>query len=699
MNRPAGAPDVTIIEFAASERRRTVLVVIGIMLILALALATYAGVKQSLRQLRGTTMQSRLDAELRAFDVWVRQRSNVVERWAQDESVRALVLSLIEAHARAGAAGSGCDAPAAAQLIALLQPALMVRRFVTFDLIDRSGLVIASYEPSHCGMRVSARNFLGHLERTFGGRSSFLRPFFEADRLPAVTKPKHTEPLVWFEAPVLDAQGRAVAALGFAELASAEFASLLRSAAAGESDEVYLFDPSGLLLTESRHADKLARRGLIASPQAPTMLRVHVRDPGENATSAADAVRAVQPLTRLAAHAIAAQDATEPARQRGVLLDAYRNYFGAEVVGAWRWLPRYEMGAALEIETDEAYAPVELLERAFTGVLGLSALALAGIVLALLTNLRLRRGLGRFRRLGRYTLIREIAEGGMASIYLGRHALLKRPIAIKILKRALANEERIARFEREVQLASQLSHPNTIEIYDYGRTRGGDFYYVMEYLDGITLAALVEREGAIGPARSIHLLRQVCAALKEAHARAVVHRDIKPENIMACVRGGEYDVIKILDFGLVKSKSDEVSRDLTSAVKVLGTPAYMAPERFEDAGSVDERADIYALAAVAYLLLAGKRIFAEASGEDLQLRIRHTAVPAPSAVGGVALPATLEALVLRCLAKKPEARPASIVEVMVVLEQLASIHPWSQADAERWWAAYRRAGERTMPQE
>ena len=166
-------------------------------------------------------------------------------------------------------------------------------------------------------------------------------------------------------------------------------------------------------------------------------------------------------------------------------------------------------------------------------MLTLSAAAMVGIVFTLRATLRLRRGLGRFRRLGHYRLIREIGEGGMASIYLGRHALLKRPIAIKILKRALATDEIVARFEREVQAASQLMHPNTVEIYDYGRTRNGDFYYVMEYLDGITLSALVAREGALAPARTVHLMRQVCAALKETHARGVLHRDIKPENIMA----------------------------------------------------------------------------------------------------------------------------------------------------------------------
>lgn len=684
-----GTADVTIVEFAESQARRTTLVVIGVLLIIAVAGATYLGVKASLKQMRGVNLQSRLDAELRALEVWVAQRSNVAERWAEDARTRALVGGLVAGN---GGAAPTCASPEVKRLNALLRPALEVRRFDTFDVIDRSGLILASHEPRRCGMRVSTRQFLGALERTFGGSTSFLRPYTEAERLPQLRLEGPDEPRVWFEAPVRDDAGQPIAALGFAEPARAEFASLLRGARAGETDEIYLFDARGIMLSDSRHGARLARVGLPgAGPNGRTMLRVHVRDPGADARAAASATeRLAQPLTRLAAVSIASQDSAEPQEQRGVLLEPYRNYFGAEVVGAWRWLPQYEFGAALEIDAQEAYAPVKFLERAFAVVLTLSAAAMVGIVFTLRATLRLRRGLGRFRRLGHYRLIREIGEGGMASIYLGRHALLKRPIAIKILKRALATDEIVARFEREVQAASQLMHPNTIEIYDYGRTRNGDFYYVMEYLDGITLSALVAREGALAPARTIHLMRQVCAALKETHARGVLHRDIKPENIMACVRGGEYDVVKLLDFGLVKSMQDDVSRDVTGAIKVLGTPAYMAPERFESNAEVDERADIYAVGAVAYLLLAGKRIFHDASGEDLQVRIVHAAVPAPSQVGGVALPAPLEALVLRCLAKKPDERPASVAEVLVTLESLAAQHPWSQAQAEAWWQDYKR---------
>ena len=683
-----GSPDVTVIERVETESRRTLLVVFGVLVVIAVALGTYFGVKQSLKEMRAVALQARLDAEMRALEVWVRQESNRAQRWARDPAARAAMIGLVEAASRDVAISAQlCTSESASQLRERLGPALSEEHFTTFNVIDRSGRVVAAFDPLQCGLRVSTRDFLSRIERVFGGSTAFVPPMNEIDRVPEMTRQAASDPFLWIAAPVLDAQGRPIAALAFAERAVGEFRALLRPAVPSDSDDIILFDDRAVLLSDSRHADKLAAVGALKDPKrSHTMLQVDIRVPGRASDGAPLSAeeRAAQPLTRLAALAIASRSSKDASHQRGVLIEPYTNYYGAEVVGAWRWLSQYDVGAALEIETAEAFAPVKFLDRLFAIVLGLSATAAVGVVIAVFSNARLRSGLGGVRRLGRYTLMREIGEGGMASVYLGRHALLKRPIAIKILKRALATDEIVARFEREVQLASQLSHPNTIHIYDYGRTRGGDFYYVMEYLHGITLAAMVASDGAQSAARTIYLLRQICAALKEAHARGIVHRDIKPENIMACVQGGEYDVVKVLDFGLVKSMTDEVSRDITQSVRVLGTPAYMAPERFANAGAADERSDIYALGAVAYLLLSGKRIFHDASGDDLQLRILHTE-PAPLAADSQALPSALAEVVMRCMKKKPEERPASVAELLATLEQLALSAPWSQAQAGEWW--------------
>jgi serine/threonine-protein kinase len=272
----------------------------------------------------------------------------------------------------------------------------------------------------------------------------------------------------------------------------------------------------------------------------------------------------------------------------------------------------------------------------------------------------------------------------MGKVYLARHALLKRPTAVKMLKPHMATDEVVARFEREVQLASQLVHPNTVEVYDYGRTREGIFYYVMEYLEGETLDKLVTQHGAMPVARAIHVLKQVCAALREAHARSLVHRDVKPHNIMLCRRGGEYDVVKILDFGLVKDSGRNVSRDITQYQRVLGTPRYMAPERIRNAGDADARSDIYSVGAVAYFLVTGRELFDTASEHDLAYQTLHT--PAPRMSESVPdVPRRLDDLVARCLQKERGERPHDIVLLMALLEALAVEFPWSQQKAEAWW--------------
>ena len=203
----------------------------------------------------------------------------------------------------------------------------------------------------------------------------------------------------------------------------------------------------------------------------------------------------------------------------------------------------------------------------------------------------------------------------MGVVYKGHHAMLRRPTAIKMLDVDKVNEGSIERFEREVQITSQLNHPNTVAIYDYGRTPEGVFYYAMEYLDGIDLQTLVERYGPQPVPRVIHILLQVCGSLYEAHSLGLVHRDIKPANIMLNRRGGEPDVVKVLDFGLVKAVDDQKQAGLTQQASLTGTPLYMSPEAIQLPNSVDARSDLYAVGAVGYFLLTGHPVF-EADNPD-----------------------------------------------------------------------------------
>lgn len=292
------------------------------------------------------------------------------------------------------------------------------------------------------------------------------------------------------------------------------------------------------------------------------------------------------------------------------------------------------------------------------------------------------------RRLGQYELERKIGQGGMGEIYRARHAMLRRPTAVKLVG-GTVSEERLRRFEKEVQLTARLTHPNTISIYDYGRTPDGTFYYAMELLEGLSVEQLVERHGPQPPARVIHLLEQVCGALAEAHGIGLIHRDIKPANLYLCRRGGVPDVIKVLDFGLVRELPSE-GKINASNIKgsnvdtVVGTPLYLSPEAILSPDRVDARADLYGLGGVAYFLLTGSAPFGGRGLVEICSHHLHTPPEPPSRRRPV--PAELDAVVLSCLAKDPGQRPQTAAALAAALRACEAASHWSSADAERWWA-------------
>jgi serine/threonine-protein kinase len=318
-----------------------------------------------------------------------------------------------------------------------------------------------------------------------------------------------------------------------------------------------------------------------------------------------------------------------------------------------------------------------------TVVLLLSVLV-AGAMAGYTTIVDLRHRMQDALKLGQYTLVEKIGEGGMGVVYKARHALLRRPTALKLLPRARSSGVMLERFEREVQLTSQLTHPNTIAIYDYGRTSEGILYYVMEYVDGVSLDRLVEAYGAVSPERTVAILRQVCGSLAEAHDVGLVHRDIKPANLMVCIRGGVVDFVKVLDFGLVK-QLDEAGSNLSRPEWVIGTPLYMAPETISESGRTDARSDLYALGAVAYFLLTGSPVFSgKTMVEVCSHHLRSTPVPPSQRVEGRLSP-ELERLVLSCLEKDPARRPASAREILAALDALEDVGAWTQDAARAWW--------------
>ena len=288
-------------------------------------------------------------------------------------------------------------------------------------------------------------------------------------------------------------------------------------------------------------------------------------------------------------------------------------------------------------------------------------------------------------QLGQYTLDRKIGEGGMGAVYVAHHVLLRRPTAIKLMLPERVGAEDLDRFEREVQHMSRLTHPNTVAVFDYGRSPDGTFYYAMEYLDGIDLEQLVRVHGAQPADRVVEILVQVCGALQEAHASGIVHRDIKPANIILCERGGMPDVAKVVDFGLVKKITAESGN---STQVILGTPAYLAPEAVTDPDRIGPAADLYALGAVGYFLLSGKRVFEGKNAVDVC--VQHVTAK-PVALSKVApVSEALEQIVMACLSKAQEHRPASAAALAQSLRALVLDRDWGEDRARKWWVDFRR---------
>ncbi|MBW2426709.1 MAG: serine/threonine protein kinase [Deltaproteobacteria bacterium] len=650
------------------ERHAWILPLAFALLLGATSFAAFRNLERAMMDELESRLVTLRDSSATAITIWAEEKRAQIEVLAADEEVREAALELIRiANEHAEPREALLAAPALSQLTERLRVPLERTGAAGYGVVTPSGVFAGTQLMERIGIPDPA--LLEVLLPMFEGKTILTRPLGRLDLgMIAGTG-------------IRDDTGRVVGVFGVRIQPDQAFGHILSVARAGESGETYVFDDRGRLLSPSRFEDELSAIGLL-QPGESSALNIQVRDPGGDMTTGfvPEKALAARPFTEAAASAIAGESAVNA---RG-----FRDYRGAEVVGAWTWIPELGVGLTSEIDRVEAYGPVLTVRHTLSLVMGLLLLGALGMFVYSFLAQRLRRQVDEARQLGRYRIESRIGKGGMGTVYLARHALLRRPTAIKVLNTERAGKEGIARFEREVQTTSALRHPNTVEIFDYGYTPDGTFYYAMEYLEGSTLSEIVDHDGPMPEARVLEILRQASGSIAEAHEAGLIHRDLKPANLMLCERGGLFDFVKVLDFGLVRDQNQTKDAALTDVASLTGTPLFMPPEAVRAPETLDAQGDVYQLGLIGYYLLTGRHLFTADTPMDVMLKHVHEEPVRPSEALGSPVSPDLEKLLLECLAKRPEDRPENAGGLLHRLEECEVKGRWTQADARRWWASW-----------
>jgi serine/threonine protein kinase len=666
--------------------------IVAIIVLATLAFGVRRQVESIMKENLQSSLQTLLNVEVAMLENWAKVQDANATTLANDARVRTAVYQLLADEDR------DPQQPAATDLAALhrelritLGPAMSTHGYVSYFVADKRRRILSATAEDLIGQS-EIPEYEDFLNRTLAGEATICPPF------PSVVamKDEHGRtrtgvPTMFVSAPIRDENFQVVAALALRIQPDAEFTRIMQLGQIGHTGETFAFDKTGRIVSNSRFDNSHILLGLLPDqPDARSILNLQLRDPGADMTSGYRPTvrRSEQPLTRMAASAVAGES--------GADVDGYRDLRGVDVVGVWKWLPKYDMGVATEIESSEAFRPLTILKRTHLVLMSLLALSSVAIFVFTVIAARLRREAQKAeieaKQLGQYTIEDKLGSGAMGVVYKGRHAMMRRPTAIKLLDVERVNDASIERFSREVQITCQLNNPSTVAIYDYGRTPEGVFYYAMEYLDGINLQALVDQYGPQPEARVIRILSQICGSLYEAHTLGLVHRDIKPANIMLNRRGCDADVVKVLDFGLVKAIDEQQQAGMTAANSLTGTPLYMAPEAIQTPNSVDARSDLYAVGAVGYFLLTGTPVFDAASIVEL-CRQHVDAIPEPPSQRiGKQFSPELEGAILACLEKSRAKRPQTARDLAQLLSRSPAAGQWSIEDAENWWNAHERRG-------
>ena len=634
-------------------------------------------------------LETILGMEVEMIEKWLDTQERTAQMVASDARFRDATLALMTADEEGSEAADGKSlAELRKPVNKAIGPFMTANAFVGFHVFNRAKQIVASSQEVMVGQR-DVKKYDALVSRALNGDSVVSAPFGSVALMrDGFGEMRTGVPTMWVCVPLRDSTFQVVGVLSLQMRPETEFTELLQAGRLGQSGETYAFDKSGTLVSNSRFDSQLMMLGILPDHEhSRSILNISIRDPGGDMEKGyrPSVRRSEMPLTRPVSEAVLGS--------AGVDLVGYRDYRGVLKVGAWHWLPSREMGIVTEIDHEEAFAPLTILRRTFWSIYGLLVVSSLAIFVFTLVVARLQRDARKAaidaQQLGQYTLEEKLGAGAMGVVYRGHHSMLRRPTAIKLLDADKVDAVSIERFEREVQITCRLNHPSTIAIYDFGRTPEGVFYYAMEYLDGVNLQSLVEKYGAQPGGRVVSILMQVCGSLYEAHSQGLVHRDIKPANIMLNRRGGAPDVVKVLDFGLVKAV-DEKHGPGGAAEGLTGTPLYMSPEAIQTPLSVDGRSDLYSVGALGYFLLTGKPVFDAGGLAELCMKHVDETPQSPSQRLGRPFSAELEHAILACLEKTRAKRPQTARDLAEMLRKCPEAASWSLDQAEAWWSRHER---------
>ena len=646
-------------------------------LLLALGLRgwTLGRLESSLKAEGIGSLQQLLESRITSIRAWADRERARMRSVLEDPVLVGQVTSLLDTvHASGEISDSLRSSPVRSQISTRMSQLPEGFGELGYSIFSPSGIVLCSSSEEQVGRSLS-HGSAAYLRDLLLGEWTVSRPYPDR-QLGLELHPEVQRPVLFVGGPIRGGKGQIVAFGVCFVSPERQFYGLLSAPGAVE---VVTFDEKGTILNNLKDPSALRRAGLLTVPDDQTAFRVHLRDPGRElkAGTRLDYPPADWMPTRMCFSATEGGNGSDAS--------GYRNVAGRPVLGTWAWIPELEMGVGVEKDLELVLALTQPVRSGFAFMLTIPAL-LMGFLFFLFGRGWLRGSGGSETRFGFYVVERPIGKGGMGDVFLANHTILGRPAALKILRESSPKTATIGRFKREARMASRLGHPNSIQIFDYGETSDGRLYYAMEYVEGLNLAQLLTLEGPLPVARALYLLRQISGALEEAHALGLLHRDLKPSNIMVGRKGGLGDVVKIVDFGIASSVSG-VAEDMTRSSNLVGTPAYLAPERILRPQQLDFRSDVYSFGGVAFHMLTARNIFEGPGPTELIYQILMSKRPSPSQLRGGPLPDSLESLILACLAIEPELRPSSLRAVTDLLRSVESPDHWSQDEARTWWAS------------